>query len=346
MLGVTVGSASLQGLGRLVSDVAELCTAEEFGEALPHAIARLRAAGLTAAAWTRTDDGWVGVDGGDAAAPIPDVDDDHWVASDVTTDGGTVAVLMIAARNADEEDLAITLGALLSCAAQRDEADFGRQAIEQRFNDHQRLTRVGSYDWHIATDTNIWTDSLYRIYGCEPGSFVPSYESFIERIHPDDRDRIRAIHQKAYEEGGTYEMHERIVWPDGTVRTLWSVGEVICDDDGTPVRMVGVCEDVTEKLIEQERARKALADVSREEAERAAALELNDNVVQGLTAIAWALENQMVEQATDAARHTLHAARDMMDRLLRVSREHINPGDLVRTTHAPRLMGDEGAGTQ
>ena len=49
---------------------------------------------------------------------------------------------------------------------------------------------MGDYDWHIPTDTNRWSDQLYRIYGHEPQSFNASYERFLSLIHPDDRERI------------------------------------------------------------------------------------------------------------------------------------------------------------
>src|SRR5206468_598163 len=76
-------------------------------------------------------------------------------------------------------------------SALRDEVD------ELRLNEHrlaeaQRVGAMGSYDWHIVADTNAWSDQLYRIYGAEPQSFNASYEKFMESIHPDDREKIKA----------------------------------------------------------------------------------------------------------------------------------------------------------
>ena len=93
---------------------------------------------------------------------------------------------------------------------------------------------MGDYDWHIATDTNAWSDQLYRIYGHEPQSFNASYERFLAHIHPEDRERITAIHQRAYASGEPYEMIERIVRPSGEVRYLASNGQVIKDEDRQP----------------------------------------------------------------------------------------------------------------
>lgn len=109
--------------------------------------------------------------------------------------------------------------------------------LRQRVDNAQHLAGMGDYDWHIPTDTNRWSDQLYRIYGYEPQAFNASYERFLSLIHPEDRDRIQALHQEAYATGAPYQMIERIVRPDGEVRYLSSNGEVIMDDAGTPVRM-------------------------------------------------------------------------------------------------------------
>jgi diguanylate cyclase (GGDEF)-like protein/PAS domain S-box-containing protein len=121
------------------------------------------------------------------------------------------------------------------------------EASEQRLREAQRISGVGSYDFEIATNTNTWSDQLYRIYGREPQSFNASYEKFLEMVLPEDREHVMSVHQRALETVSPYEMEERIVWPDGTVRTLASWGEVVPDGEGRPARMVGICWDVTER---------------------------------------------------------------------------------------------------
>src|SRR3954447_1676346 len=70
--------------------------------------------------------------------------------------------------------------------------------LQARVDNAQQLAHMGDYDWEIATDTNTWSDQLFRIYGYEPGAFNPNYEKFISFIRPEDRERIQAIHQAAY----------------------------------------------------------------------------------------------------------------------------------------------------
>jgi PAS domain S-box-containing protein len=111
----------------------------------------------------------------------------------------------------------------------------------------QRISHVGSYDFEIASNTNVWSDQLYRIYGREPQSFMATYEKFLEMVHPDDRNKIISVHQEALANIAPYEMEERILWPNGEVRTLASWGEVVAGPDGKPSRMVGICWDITEE---------------------------------------------------------------------------------------------------
>ncbi|HUR14650.1 MAG TPA: EAL domain-containing protein [Mycobacteriales bacterium] len=130
-----------------------------------------------------------------------------------------------------------------------------------RLLEAQRISGVGSYDFELASNTNVWSDQLYRIYGREPQSFNASYEVFLSMLHPEDREHVMAVHQHSLATGSPYEMEERVVWPDGQVRTLASWGEVVTDGDGTPLRMVGICWDITErKTMEAQLVHGALHD--------------------------------------------------------------------------------------
>jgi PAS domain S-box-containing protein len=187
------------------------------------------------------------------------------------------------------------------------------ELLRQRMDNAQRLANMGDYDWHIPTDSNRWSDQLYRIYGYEPQSFNASYERFLSMIHPDDRERIQGIHQHSYATGEPYEMIERIVRPDGEVRYLHSNGQVLMGPDGAPERMRGTCIDVTEQVL-AEREREATAvRLSEVKLRRRQAVEINDNIVQGVTAAMYALELEDVASCRSYLDATLSAARSMME---------------------------------
>ena len=180
-------------------------------------------------------------------------------STEVTRLPELLGVLVVVERAPAEErpwgEVALTL---LREALGRLAAEARFQDLQLRVDNAQQLANMGDYDWHIPTDTNRWSDQLYRIYGHAPQSFNASYERFLSLIHPEDRERITGVHQRAYATGEPYQMIERIVRPDGEVRYLSSNGQVIMDEGGTPVRMRGTCIDITDRVLaEDERERSA-----------------------------------------------------------------------------------------
>lgn len=188
--------------------------------------------------------------------------------------------------------------------------------LRSRVDNAQRLADMGDYDWHIESDTNTWSDQLFRIYGYEPGAIEASYEVFMQHIHPDDRDKIRAVHQHAYATGEPYEMVERIVRPDGEIRYLASNGQVVTDESGTPIRMRGTCIDITARVRAEQRHEEVAVRLAEADQARHQAGELNDNVVQGLTAALYAAELGDLERTRAYVTETLANASRMLDDLV------------------------------
>jgi PAS domain S-box-containing protein len=129
--------------------------------------------------------------------------------------------------------------------------------LEQRFGElaeAQRVAHIGSFEWEIAANRVSWSAELYRIYGLDPAEFEATFETFAERLHPDDREEVVATIQRALAEGKPWRMQERIVRPSGETRHLSTWGEVVRDEQGRPARLVGICHDVTEQRRQRERA--------------------------------------------------------------------------------------------
>lgn len=132
----------------------------------------------------------------------------------------------------------------------RAEEDLMRR--ERQLADAQRLAKLGSWEWDLKTDTVVWSDELYRIFGLRPNEFRATYEDYLKRVHPEDRSKTDALIKATLEASGSFIYEKRIIRSDGSVRILFSCGEVIVDNEKRPVRMVGFAQDVTErKEIEQ-----------------------------------------------------------------------------------------------
>ena len=137
-----------------------------------------------------------------------------------------------------------------------------------RLLEAETLARIGSWEWDIATGVVSWSEQLYRIHGLEPHVIVPKYQSFLERVHPDDRQAVVARNRKAFSDHQPFEDVKRCLRPDGTVFLMRTQGHVITDERGNPVRMLGVCEDVT-----------AEKDAERVQAELAAIVESSQDAI-------------------------------------------------------------------
>ena len=138
---------------------------------------------------------------------------------------------------------------------------------EKQLQEAQSVAHIGSWEWDIAGDEITWSDELCRIFGVPEGVFPESYEGYLDCIHPDDRDLVNDTVQGAYSSLEPYYFEHRVQWADGTVRVVDSRGHVIAGEDGTPVRMLGTAQDVTElkraedaRLEAEERFRRAFDD--------------------------------------------------------------------------------------
>lgn len=143
----------------------------------------------------------------------------------------------------------------------RDAGPPGTGEAERRLQLALEAGRLGTWEWDVPTSRVVWSESLERIHGLEPGSFAGTFEAYQRDMHPDDRARVLATIRGSLERRSSYEVSYRIVRPDGAVRWLEARGAVVCDADGEPARMLGVCQDVTERRHASE-ALRFLAEAS------------------------------------------------------------------------------------
>jgi PAS domain S-box-containing protein len=174
---------------------------------------------------------------------------------------------------------------------------------EQLLATAQQITHIGSWEWTISTNTVEWSDELYRIYGLTPQSCAITFESFLTRVHPDDRDRVTRAVADAVKKQSPFRYRERIVRPDGTVRELDSAGEPRFDARGRFTGLIGTCRDVTKS-----RARERLEKRVHETLELIAT---SAPLAKTLTKLVLAIEGQVSGMMAsillvDDVRETLH----------------------------------------
>ena len=116
---------------------------------------------------------------------------------------------------------------------------------------------MSTWDWDIKADKIEWSENLEPQMAMPQGSFQGHYAAFLELVHPDDRDRVAESISRAIETGADYHMEFRMSRKDGGTRWTETRGRVSHDDQGRPIRMIGVDVDITERKRAEEDLRLA-----------------------------------------------------------------------------------------
>ncbi|MEN8214127.1 MAG: PAS domain-containing protein [Pseudomonadota bacterium] len=200
----------------------------------------------------------------------------------------------------DEEQLLNVIANTLAGVIHRRRAEDALRESEATLAEAQKIAHIGSWNLDIASNKLSWSEEIYRIFGITAEQFGATYEAFIERVHPLDRESVKQAVDASLHEHQNYNLVHRVVQPDGTERTVRERARVDFDADGNPVRMLGTIQDITEN----ERIRLALLGLKEEletkERSRLAAL-LHDGVGQNLQAINLGLKMISENQALDVA---------------------------------------------
>jgi PAS domain S-box-containing protein len=126
------------------------------------------------------------------------------------------------------------------------------QASEARLEEAQRIAHIGNWERNIVTNELHWSNEIYRIFGLQVQEFEATYEAFMDFVHPDDREFLQKSVQEAADDDKPYGIDHRIVRPDGEVRFVHEQGEVVFDDSGAPVRVIGTVQDITARKRTEE----------------------------------------------------------------------------------------------
>lgn len=124
---------------------------------------------------------------------------------------------------------------------------------EKMLRKAQAIAHIGSFEWLIVEGIVTWSNELYRIFGLQPGEIDASPEAIIEKVHPDDRSKVMLIVTQALKSCQSFEVEARILRPDGEIRIIDTKVEIVAGDDNRAVRMVGIGQDITERVKEETR---------------------------------------------------------------------------------------------
>jgi PAS domain S-box-containing protein len=218
--------------------------------------------------------------------------------------------------------------------AERQSIEAALRLREQVLSHAQNLGQIGSYERDPAGTAMVWSDEAFRIVGMEPAPGGVTRQWMLERVHPDDRDRVLKVLREADERMSALEVEHRVVRPDGEIRHVHVRRHVYREADGTPRRIIGIIQDITDRRHAE--AQRAKLETQLRQAQK---MEAIGNLAGGiahdfnnvLTAIMAHAELLQLELPRDLGPH-LHdsaheiltasaRARDMVRQILTFSRK-------------------------
>ncbi|NUT53793.1 MAG: PAS domain-containing protein, partial [Saccharothrix sp.] len=109
----------------------------------------------------------------------------------------------------------------------------------------QALGRMGTWEWHITDDRVVWSDTLLELFGFPPGTEL-DFDGYAALVHPDDLSMIQATLEEAMRSGAGFSYTHRMYLAGGSnERWFECFGEVVADEDGSPLRVLGTAHDIT-----------------------------------------------------------------------------------------------------
>jgi PAS domain S-box-containing protein len=247
--------------------------------------------------------------------------------------------------------------ALQAESTERQHAEKQLRHSEAYLAEAQRLSHTGSWAWTPATgEITYWSEECYRLLGFDSHAEQPQFDTFFERIHPDDQARMTNALAKVTREKSEFELDYRIVRPGGEIRDVHVVGHPVLSASGDLVEFVGTIIDVTDrKIAEKERDRlrqvqEELAHINRVstmgELTATLAHEVNQPIAAALTdantCIRWLNRDQPdLEEAHQAAsRMAKDATRaaEIVSRIRSLFKKGVQQRELVDVNELVREM--------
>ncbi|HZJ81516.1 MAG TPA: diguanylate cyclase [Guyparkeria sp.] len=210
----------------------------------------------------------------------------------------------------------LTISSMVYLGWRESERTRERELWLETLNEAQRIASVGNWAFDVESGVLTWSDEIYRIFGYPPGSFVPTYERFMEMTHPKDRERVGKMVQGVLKRGEAYGIEHRILRSDGEVRYVRERGTVERDAKGRQ-RLLGTMQEITDHILATEESRQAAAIL--ESAHEGVLIADKDGCIQSV--------NPAVEQLLGVDESQL-LGRQVDDLIL--DREETTPFDVVQ----------------
>jgi PAS domain S-box-containing protein len=140
---------------------------------------------------------------------------------------------------------------------ERKRAEEALREGEERLRLALEAGRMGVWEWDPRTNSVKWSKEHYTVMGLTPFSDEPDYQTWADRVRPDDLPVAMRAMRKAIEEKGEYRCEYRIIWPDGSMRWVEGRGKPVYDEGGQCLKVSGLIVDITERKQAEESLRES-----------------------------------------------------------------------------------------
>jgi len=111
----------------------------------------------------------------------------------------------------------------------------------------QRISHTGSWSWKVSNGKVAWSEEHFRIFGFDPEKTEPSFQLFLETVHPEDRMFIEQRLDEAIRDRSGFDLEFRIALTDGSIKHVQGVGRAVLGESGNVDGYVGTTVDITER---------------------------------------------------------------------------------------------------
>ncbi len=179
--------------------------------------------------------------------------------------------------------------------SERKKAEETVRESEERLQLATQAAVIGIWDWDVVRDSLLWDESMYRLYGIRRDDFSGAYDAWFHCIHSDDAPLVGNAIQAALRGEKEYAPEFRIVRPDGTIRLIQAAAKTFRDQDGNPLRMIGINMDITERKHAEEKIRQLNEELEQRVVQRTAELEAKNRELERINRLFVGRELRMVE---------------------------------------------------
>jgi len=135
----------------------------------------------------------------------------------------------------------------------RKRAEQALRSSDNYLTEAQRLTHTGSCALDgTSREAMYWSDEMFRLFGFDPQQAIPTFDQWLQRIHPEDRKKVKLASEETFLTKVNCDIEFRVVKPDGTVKHIHGIGHPVLSSTGELVQVLGTMIDVTERKRAEE----------------------------------------------------------------------------------------------